>query len=114
MRGDQTISKAALQLATSCSDQIVQIRWSDLPLACPMPGTTLWNGHPRVYMPIHLTGRELCPWCGTVYILQPPQPGDPEPELPNLEIAKCYERALQKAATGALPGKTDALTQGES
>ena len=44
-------------------------------------------------------------------MLQAPTPGEPTPDLRNLEIAKCYERALQNAELDALPGKTAVLTQ---
>lgn len=43
----------------------------DLPLHCPMPGTSLWNSHPRVFLPIEEAGRATCPYCGTVYVLDP-------------------------------------------
>ena len=103
-----------LGLAPSCSDKSVQVRWSDLPLACPIPGTSLWDARPRVYLSIHHSGREVCPWCGTVYILQAPTPDEPGPNFCNLEIAECYERALQDARGKALPGKPYALTQDKS
>lgn len=49
---------------------------ADLPLHCPMPGTSLWNSHPRVFLPIEETGKSTCPYCGTVYELdEPAQPG---------------------------------------
>nr|WP_218563590.1 zinc-finger domain-containing protein [Legionella geestiana] len=41
-----------------------------LPLYCPNPSMTLWSMHPRVFLPIDKTGREVCPYCGTVYVLQ--------------------------------------------
>ncbi len=44
----------------------------DLPLACPTPKMTLWNAHPRVYLPIEETGQAICPYCGTKYILKDP------------------------------------------
>ena len=28
----------------------------DLPLSCPMPGMYLWNSHPKVYLPVEVTG----------------------------------------------------------
>lgn len=43
---------------------------ADLPLSCPMPDMQLWNSHPRVYLPIESTGREVCPYCGSEYILK--------------------------------------------
>lgn len=41
----------------------------DLPLSCPMPNMTLWNSHPRVYLPIEKTGKASCPYCGASYVL---------------------------------------------
>jgi uncharacterized Zn-finger protein len=42
---------------------------ADLPLSCPMPGMTLWNSHPKVYLPIEATGSAKCPYCGAQYTL---------------------------------------------
>ncbi len=41
----------------------------DLPLHCPMPGTSLWNSHPRVFLAIENTGQAKCPYCGAEYTL---------------------------------------------
>jgi uncharacterized Zn-finger protein len=41
----------------------------DLPLCCPMPGMSLWNSHPRVYLPIEQTGWAKCGYCGAEYTL---------------------------------------------
>jgi uncharacterized Zn-finger protein len=46
-----------------------EVTAADLPLACPMPGMTLWNSHPRVYLPIEATGSAKCPYCGAEYTL---------------------------------------------
>ena len=43
---------------------------ADLPLSCPMPGMSLWNSHPRVYLAVEKTGEEKCPYCGAVYVLK--------------------------------------------
>jgi uncharacterized Zn-finger protein len=43
---------------------------ADLPLHCPMPGTSLWNSHPRVFLPVEEAGMVACPYCGTVYVLE--------------------------------------------
>jgi uncharacterized Zn-finger protein len=43
---------------------------ADLPLCCPMPGTALWNTHPRVYLSIGTTGQAKCPYCSAEYVLQ--------------------------------------------
>ena len=42
---------------------------SDLPLACPMPDTRLWDAHPRVFLPIEQTGEATCPYCSAHYTL---------------------------------------------
>jgi len=42
---------------------------ADLPLSCPMPGMSLWNSHPKVYLPIEASGSAKCPYCGAVYTL---------------------------------------------
>ena len=47
-----------------------EVTRADLPLSCPMPGMSLWNSHPRVFLPIEDTGEERCPYCGAVYVLK--------------------------------------------
>ena len=42
---------------------------ADLPLSCPMPEMSLWNSHPRVYLPIEATGWAKCPYCSAEYTL---------------------------------------------
>lgn len=49
--------------------EAVEITAADLPLHCPMPGKRLWDSHPKVFLPIASSGREVCPYCGTVYTL---------------------------------------------
>ncbi|MEM9056948.1 MAG: zinc-finger domain-containing protein [Pseudomonadota bacterium] len=46
-----------------------EINASDLPLHCPLPGTTLWNSHPRVFIEVGSRGVGKCPYCGAVYRL---------------------------------------------
>ena len=46
-----------------------KISRSDLPLHCPLDSMSLWNTHPRVYLPIENTGKAVCPYCGTEYEL---------------------------------------------
>jgi uncharacterized Zn-finger protein len=48
----------------------VEVTPSDLPLHCPLPESTLWNSHPRVYLPIEATGTAKCPYCGTDFVLK--------------------------------------------
>lgn len=42
----------------------------DLPLHCPLPGSSLWNSHPRVYLPVEATGQAKCIYCGAEYMLE--------------------------------------------
>ena len=50
--------------------QSYEVEASDLPLSCPMPAMTLWNSHPRVYLPIEQTGSAKCPYCGAEFTLR--------------------------------------------
>jgi len=47
-----------------------EITRADLPLHCPMKGMSLWNSHPRVYLPIEERGEAQCPYCGALYVLK--------------------------------------------
>lgn len=51
------------------AERRVHVTRAQLPLHCPLPDTYLWNSHPKVYLPIEATGRAVCPYCGTLYIL---------------------------------------------
>jgi uncharacterized Zn-finger protein len=46
-----------------------EVTEADLPLSCPMPGMYLWNSHPRVFLPVAVTGESKCPYCGAEYTL---------------------------------------------
>ena len=46
-----------------------EVTEEDLPLSCPMPAMSLWNSHPRVYLPIEATGSAICPYCSAEYVL---------------------------------------------
>jgi len=53
----------------ACADKKTKVTSKDLPVSCPMPGTTLWNAHPKVYLPLDKTGEARCPYCGTEYVM---------------------------------------------
>jgi uncharacterized Zn-finger protein len=53
----------------ACAEKKLTIQPKDLPLSCPTADMSLWNAHPKVYLPIEKTGKETCPYCGTQYIL---------------------------------------------
>jgi len=46
-----------------------EITRDDLPLHCPMAGMSLWNSHPRVFLPVEQSGQAKCPYCGAQYVL---------------------------------------------
>jgi uncharacterized Zn-finger protein len=56
--------------STPNAAQTYDVTAADLPLACPMPQMTLWNSHPRVYLPIEATGWAKCPYCGAEFNLK--------------------------------------------
>ena len=58
------------QLVTPNAENRYVVTRADLPLSCPMPGMHLWNSHPRVYIPVDVTGEAKCPYCGALYVLQ--------------------------------------------
>ena len=47
-----------------------EVTAADLPLACPMPAMSLWNSHPRVYLPVEAHGEAKCPYCGAIFVLK--------------------------------------------
>ncbi|MCP5426223.1 MAG: zinc-finger domain-containing protein [Gammaproteobacteria bacterium] len=52
------------------AEKCYEVTQADIPLSCPMPGMTLWNSHPKVYLPIEETGHAKCPYCGAEFILK--------------------------------------------
>jgi len=59
------------KVATPNDKKQYEVTKNDLPLHCPMPSMSLWNSHPRVFLPINESadGKIKCPYCGTDYIL---------------------------------------------
>ncbi len=48
----------------------IEVKPEDLPIHCPLPGTSLWNSHPRVYIPVEENGGEAkCPYCSAIFKL---------------------------------------------
>ncbi|HWP95032.1 MAG TPA: zinc-finger domain-containing protein [Gammaproteobacteria bacterium] len=50
--------------------RVYRVKRADLPLHCPLPEMSLWNSHPRVYLPIEETGQAKCPYCSADFILE--------------------------------------------
>ena len=54
---------------TPNTESYVEVTRDDLPLHCPLERMRLWDSHPRVYLPIEDTRSEICPYCGTRFVL---------------------------------------------
>lgn len=52
-------------------DTPIQVQATDLPLSCPNTGNAVWNLHPKVFLDVTKTGSVKCPYCGTLYQLDP-------------------------------------------
>ena len=52
------------------NESVFHIKNEQLPLHCPLPEMSLWNQHPKVYLPIEESGKAKCPYCGTEFILE--------------------------------------------
>jgi uncharacterized Zn-finger protein len=52
------------------NESLFHIKKDKLPLHCPLPEMSLWNQHPKVYLPIEETGKSKCPYCGSEFILE--------------------------------------------
>jgi len=55
--------------ATPNAETRYEVTKADTPLHCPMPNSSLWNSHPKVFLPIEDTGHANCPYCGAEYVL---------------------------------------------
>ena len=62
------MSKSIKEPASTKKNYVVHR--SELPLSCPTDEMELWNAHPKVYLPIEKTGVEVCPYCGSRFVLQ--------------------------------------------
>lgn len=60
---------AETQSIEANAERRYEVTRADLPLSCPTPAMSLWNSHPRVYLPVEATGRAQCPYCSAVYVL---------------------------------------------
>jgi len=67
---DTASAAGAASLVQANAKSHYEVTAADLPLHCPLEGTSLWNSHPRVYLPIEATGQAKCPYCGAEYTLK--------------------------------------------
>ncbi|MBS0590196.1 MAG: zinc-finger domain-containing protein [Proteobacteria bacterium] len=65
-----SLSPAAAKAIPANAENRYEVTAAELPLSCPMPGMSLWNSHPKVYLPVEATGSAKCPYCGAVYTLK--------------------------------------------
>ncbi|MFK5891947.1 MAG: zinc-finger domain-containing protein, partial [Pseudomonadota bacterium] len=47
-----------------------EVTQDDVPVHCPMPGTSLWDSHPQVFIAFDQNGDGKCPYCGAEYHLK--------------------------------------------
>jgi uncharacterized Zn-finger protein len=45
-----------------------EVTAADLPIQCPLRGTSLWNSHPRIYIALDEHGFGKCLYCGAEYV----------------------------------------------
>ena len=56
--------------STPNAKNALEVKAGDLPVHCPVEGSSLWNSHPRVYIPVQENGGEAkCPYCGAIFKL---------------------------------------------
>lgn len=55
---------------TPNTTKVIKVTQKDLPVHCPREDESLWNSHPRVYIPVEENGGQAtCIYCGAVYVL---------------------------------------------
>jgi len=48
---------------------LVEVTRDELPMYCPTPEASLWNSHPRQFIPLQDSDECTCSYCGTVFKL---------------------------------------------
>lgn len=56
-------------LTPANAERVYKVARSELPLHCPLPSMYLWNSHPKVYLPVEVTGEATCPYCSSTFRL---------------------------------------------
>lgn len=69
MAEQNTTARDSHQAAVPNAKNRYEVSRADLPVHCPMPGSSLWNSHPRVFIPVEEAGQAICPYCGAEYTL---------------------------------------------
>lgn len=63
-------SEQSMAEVSTSNESVFHIKKDHLPLHCPLPEMSLWNQHPRVYIPIEDSGKGKCPYCSSEFILE--------------------------------------------
>jgi len=58
---------AQTKQATPNAKNTYEVSEFDVPVHCPMPGTSLWDSHPQVFIAFDKKGDGKCPYCGAQY-----------------------------------------------
>ena len=54
--------------STPNAKKAIEVKSSDLPIHCPTEGSSQWNSHPKVYIPVEENGgAAVCPYCSATY-----------------------------------------------
>lgn len=43
---------------------------TELPMRCPLPGSSHWSSHPQVYLQPDENGKARCPYCSAEFVLK--------------------------------------------
>ena len=54
-------------LSTPNAKNSYEVTVDDLPVHCPVQGSSLWNSHPQVFIAFDAKGNGKCPYCGADY-----------------------------------------------
>ncbi|MCW9013585.1 MAG: zinc-finger domain-containing protein [Gammaproteobacteria bacterium] len=67
MPNPQTAEQTGLKVPNNKNQY--EVSQDDLPVHCPMPGSSLWDSHPKVFIAFDKNGKGKCPYCGCEYTL---------------------------------------------
>ena len=63
-------TKQSAQSEQPKADAVTVVTKDDLPLHCPIADSSLWESHPRVFIPVEESGEASCPYCGNRFRLE--------------------------------------------
>ena len=56
--------------STPNAKKAIEVKRQDLPIHCPTEGSSQWDSHPKVYIPVvENNGSAICPYCSAMYKL---------------------------------------------